>query len=776
MNELSPYFIRRTSPPAAENTTVLNRPVFLEEEEGLDLWSCWGVLKKRKWHIATVFFAVVLPVAFYTFTQPPIYTAETTLLIEQKAPQVINIQQVLSDSLSLGTDKHDYYKTQYELLKSRSLAAQVIREQELEENSLFTQVESKGLVAELWTRVKGWFKEPQWVRGILGRPSFSRTKEANSPSRIDSPFGVDPGLINDYIDDMLDVGPLGETRLVQIAFSSSDPKLSARLANAHAQAYIRQGLKLRSQATEEAQRFLEEKLAELKERVEKSEDALNQYRRIKGIISLDDKENLVVDRLADLNKRLTEAEAERIALEAQVRLVQKRSYDSLPVVLDNTLIRTLSDHLARLKGDYASLSIQFKSGYPRVAQLEAQVEETQRRLEREIQKVVKGIESAYLAAEAKEKKLMATVEKQKNAALSLKDASVEYAILAREVNTNRQLYDSVLQRMKEMGVAAEIRSSNVFVIDEAAPPHKPSGPKMRLHLILGAFVGLMGGVGLAFFFEYLDNTLKTPEEVERYLHLPNLSEVPNFSRFDLCAYVPQALFGTLSQTVRPPLYKRELVLSYHPFSLIAEMYRMLHAAILLSQAEEPPKVILFTSGMHGEGKTTTVVNTAITFAQMGAKVLVIDADLRHSSCYKMLEMKDGLGLVELLTKQRELTEVIKPTPLGNLFLISGGSIPPNPTALVGSRRMYEILTLLREDYDYIFVDSPPVGLTTDAVLLSAMADGVVLVVNGQETPKQIVREACSRLSYARAKILGVVLNRGTMQSVGYNPYFYYHHS
>jgi capsular exopolysaccharide synthesis family protein len=752
--------------------TVPNRPVFVEEEEGFDLRGYWRVLRKRKWQITAFFFAVVLTVALLTFTQSSIYTAQTTLLIERAVPQVIDIPQVISESLARG-DLTDYYETQYAILKSYSLAAQVIREQELEENSLFTQIESNGLVAELWTGVKGWFNEQQWMRGILGRLSFSRANEVDSPARIDSPFGVKPGLIDDYVDN-LDVEPVGKTRLVKIAFNSPDPQLSARLANAHAQAYIRQGLKLRSQATEEAQRFLEGKLAELKERTEKSEDALNRYRRIKGIISLDDKENLVVDRLADLNKRLTEAEAERIALEAQVRLVQKRSYDSLPAVIDNTLIRTLTEQLTRLKGDYASLSTQFKSDYPRVAQLKAQMEESQRRLEQEIRKVVRGVESAYLAAEGREKKLMATVEKQKNAALSLKDASVEYAILAREVDTNRQLYDSVLQRMKEMGVAAGIRSSNVFVIDEAAPPSKPSGPKAGINLLLGALVGVMGGVGLAFFHEYLDNTLKTPEEVERYLHLPNLSEVPNFSRLDLCAYVPQALSGTLSQTVISPSYKRELILSYHPFSVVAEMYRTLHTAILLSQAEEPPQAILFTSGIHGEGKTTTVINTAITFAQMGAKVLVIDADLRHSSCHKMLEMKGGLGLAELLTKKRELTEVINPTPLGNLFLISGGSIPPNPAALVGSRRMHEILTLLREDYDCILIDSPPVGLTTDAVLLSTMVDGVVLVVNGQETPKQVVKEACSRLSYARAKILGVVLNRGTMQSVDYNHYLYYH--
>jgi capsular exopolysaccharide synthesis family protein len=784
MRELSPYFVRRSLPPAIENTAVSNRPVFLEEEDTFDLRGYWGVLKKRKWHVLTCFLTVVITVAFYSYMTTPIYTAEATLLIEQKAPQVINIQQALSDSLSLGTDKRDYYETQYEILKSRSLAAQVIREQGLQDNGALAQPESKGWVTGLWDALGEWAAKQQWIPEIpsLGSAFKSdeadappKSDEADAPPKSDASFGVRTSLINKYIYDMLEISPLGKTRLVKVALSTSDPELSARLANAHAQAYINQGLTLRTRANEEAEHFLEGKLTELKGRVEKSENVLNQYRRIKGIISLDEKGDIVTARLTDLNKNLVVAETERIALEAQVLLINKRSYDSLPAVINNELIRTLTEQLTRLKGDYASLSTQFKSGYPRAARLKAQMEETQHHLEREIQKVVKGIKSAYLAAEAKEKKLATALQKQKEATLSLKDASVEYTILAREVDTNRQLYESVLQRMKEMGVTAGIRSSNVVVIDEAIPPVKPSQPKTQLNLMLAALIGLVGGVGLAFFFEYLDNSLKTPEEIEHYLHLPNLGVVPDFASFDRLSYFSQTPSRPLSQEVlRPPSYRKDLVLSYHPFSPIAEMYRMMHTAILLSQAEEPPKIILFTSGTQGEGKTTTVINTAITFAQMEARVLVIDADLRHSSCHRVLQMKDGLGLTELLTGQRDLKEVIKPTGLRNLSLISGGSVPPNPVTLLGSKRMYEILTFLREDYDYIFIDSPPVVPVTDAVLLSTMVDGVVLVVNSQGTPKQVIKKAYSRLNYARAKVLGVVLNRVIMQSI--DDYYYSRHS
>jgi polysaccharide biosynthesis transport protein len=408
-----------------------------------------------------------------------------------------------------------------------------------------------------------------------------------------------------------------------------------------------------------------------------------------------------------------------------------------------------------------------------------------RRLGQEMQRVVAGIESSYLSAGARERALRAKMEKQKAATLALKDASVEYAILAREADTNRQLYDSVLQRMKEMGVAAELRASNVSVIDKAEPPHTPSKPKKLKSLLLSALVALVGGVGLAFLLEYLDNTLKTPEEVERYLRLPNLAVVPDFFSLDGQGHSPQKLSSRWRSLVpqRLPSLPSQLpgslasgkepalVLSHPPFSVVTETYRMLRTAILLSQAGGSPKTILFTSGIFGEGKTVTVVNTAIVFAQMGGRVLVIDADLRRPNCHRALGVGNGFGLTEILTGQREAIEVIRPTATNHLFLLSAGSLPPNPAELVGSKKMQETMTSLGEQYDYILIDSPPVMQVSDAVVLSTIVDGVVLVVSGQQTLRYVAREALSRLSYARAKVLGVTLNRVDPRS---GDYAYYH--
>ena len=769
MRELSPYFLQRDSRSTQEEVPVLNEPLPVAEEAHLRDY--WRVVRKHRRLILVFFLCTIFATVLFVLTSTPIYTAETTVLIERKTPQAIDIQGALSELQA--PDEYDYYRTQYEILKGRGLAARVIREEGLENNDLFTgEGEQKGLIAKLWAKIKA--RIEQFL------PAAPETETTS-----DSLLGVDPYLIDAYLD-MLEVKPVPRTRLVKVALSTPSAELSAQVVNAHVKAYIQQGVDLRTQANEEAQGFLEEKMIELKERVEKSEAALNSYRRDKGILSLDDKENIIVDRLSDLNKLLTAAEADRIASEAQLHLIRKRAYDFLPEVISNSLIQTLKGQQTSLQGEYAQLADRFKPDYPRLSQLRAQLAEIQQRLNREMQKVAASLESTYQAAETREKGLRAKMEEQKAATLRLKDDSVNYAILAREVDTNRQLYDSVLQRMKEMGVAAEVRSSNVSTIDPGEPPLRPSRPRKLLSLLLSSVVGLMGGVGLAFFLEYLDNSLRNPEEAERYLGLPNLAVVPDFLRANHHGDPePKAFLSVAKEAARRisgkpaqeqlPTPDQELVLFHHPFSAVTEAYRTLRTAILLSRADEAPRTILFTSAAAGEGKTVTTVNLATIFAQMDLRVLVVDADLRRPRCHQVLRAPNGAGLTELLTGQREMNEIIKPTTTENLFLMSSGAVPPNPAELMGSRKMHDTLKILQGDYDCVFIDSPPVMPVSDTLLLSTLVDGVVLVINGQGTPRQLVREAHSRLTYARAKILGVVLNRVNMQAGDY-PYYYYHYA
>ena len=581
---------------------------------------------------------------------------------------------------------------------------------------------------------------------------------------------VSPDLIDAYIN-RLEITPVQGTRLVKIAFSTPDPELAAQVANMHARAYLEQGIELRSHANDEARHCLQEKLAALKERVEKSEAALHRYRQDRGIISLDNRDNIIIDRLADLNKRLTEAEADRIGLEAQTRLIHKNAYNALPAVIDNRLIQTLKIELTRLEGERADLATHVQPSAPVLHQFQASVEQTKRRLQQEIQRTVAGIKFAYTAAKQKEDELRTKVEQQKAIALGLKDAAVDYAILAREVDTNRQLYESVLSRFKEMEVTAALRASNVSVIDQAVPPVKPVRPRQALSLLLSVVLGLTGGIGLAFVVEYFHNTLRTSQEVEHYLRLPNLGIIPDFVSSARRSSPSSQPASPDAQPLDGAAAQAGFVLAHDPFSITTEAYRMLRATLLVAQAETPPKTLLFTSGIHGEGKTVTAVNTAAVLAQMGVRVLVIDADLRCSACHTVLGIENRAGLAEVLAGRWVPSDVIRPTVSESLFVLSSGAVPLNPAELVGSKQMRALLASLQEQYDYILIDSPPVMLASDAMLLSTMVDGVVLVANAQRTPKQVVREARTRLTCARAKILGVVLNQLNIRNREYVYYY-----
>jgi capsular exopolysaccharide synthesis family protein len=756
----SPYFIKQ-QPPPQDGHPELSR-LMDSEDSGPNLRDYWRVLKRHRWLILMCAVSMVVCVGLYTFTRTPLYTARATLLIERRAPQVLKIQDALSESI----EHAEYFKTQHEILKSRALAARVIKEQGLESNFLFVgqrdAEEKVGFFGGLIQAFREW-------KASLARP----------PKRPDeAATGVKPEVIDKYLA-MIKIEPIRGTGLVQVGFNAPIPALSTQLANGHAAAYIRYGLSLRSRTNEEALAFLERKLVELKDRVENSEAALNSYRRDKGIISLNEKENIVVDRLSDLNRRLTEAEAERIALEAKVRTIRSGNYSVLPGIVSDPVIQNVKNDIARLEREQIQLAREFKPGYPPLDKVTAQLDASRQRLGAELQEEIKKIQSAYQAARTKETELRARMQEQKAATLNLKDSAVEYTILAREVDTNKQLYDSVLQRIKEVGIAAEAQTSNIYVMENAERPRAPSYPNKRRSLLFALLIGLAGGVGLAFVLEHLDNTFKNPEELEAYVRLPHLGVVPDFRTIGTNGHGPVSrMLGPAKRLNRKwpgRVSQREIVSVYHPLSVVAEAYRTLRSALLLTKAGEPPRTMLLTSAGQGEGKTTTLVNTAIVFAQMGVRVLVIDGDLRRPRCHKILGIENAIGLTEYLAGQIELERIVQPTKIDKLFAITSGALPPNPAELLGSTKMLETINGLRGQFEFIFIDSSPLLAVSDAILMATMVDGVLLVVDGQKTPKQDVRNARLRLNNARTKLLGVLLNRINTREGSYAGYYGHYH-
>ena len=755
----SAYFIRRSVPLPEKESIDFHEFMGANGDNESPLRGYWRIILRHRWLIAICALVVSAAVGLHSFSQTPLFTAKSTILIERKRPEVLKVQDARAESFEYDYN-NEFYKTQYEILKSPALAERVIRDEGLQDHPLFTgekkvEKEQKGIMAVVKGAVKNW----------LGGPNL--TAAPATPT----------GLVDMYLS-MLQIKPVNGTGLVGIAFTTSDPQASARLANAHALTYVSYGIDLRSQTNEEATAFLQQKLLELQGRVEESEAALNRYRRDRGIISLDDKQNVVVDRWFDLNKALTAAESEKISLEAQVRAIRERNYVALPVVLNSPVIQSLKSELGKFEAEYASLAKEFKPGFQPLDNLRARIDETRRRIAGEIGSEIKGIESAYAAAKVKETELRARMAEQRQTILNLKDSGVQYGILAREVDTNRQLYDSVLQRIKEMGLAAEIRTSNVYVTGKAQPPGGASFPNKKRNLLMGLIMGLAAGIALAWLLEQLDNTFKSPEEAERYVRLPHLAVVPDFARLNgrNSGYVSRLMnSGTIElASADSEESDKQPMLAQHPLSLIGEAFRTLRSSLLLSQAGGPPHTVLLTSATRGEGKTTTLVNTAIVFAQMGVKVLIIDADLRRPRCHQLLRVENKIGLAEVLAGQEEAEKVIKPTRIDNLYLMPCGATAPNPSELLGSGKMLETLTELSAYYEFIFVDSSPVMAVSDAVSLASMVDGVLVVINGK-TPKPLVRKTCARLRTPRVKLLGILLNQVDIRNGEYASYYRYYY-
>jgi capsular exopolysaccharide synthesis family protein len=766
LSELSPYFIERLH----EQNGAWNRgPAMLPGEGQASLREYWRVIRRHLSLIIAITLSALLIAGIAVFVVTPTYTASALILIEPQPPQVLDMKQLMVEPP--GGEEHDYYKTQYALLRSHSLAAEVIHDTGLQDNPLLDPARKpQGLVGTWFSNFKF------WLRGPIAEG------EQTDPSEN---FGVSSKLVKAYLT-LLSVQPEFGTRLVRISFGTPSPSFSATLANAHAEAYVHQGLDLRVKATQTAQHFLESRLVELGERVEKSEAALNSYRHDKGIVAFTtrDKNKILLRRLEDLNSALTQAETSRIELEAQAGLINQGDYYSLPRVVQSPMVQALKPELATLEAEYASMSSRYTLSYRPLEALKAKLDDTRARLNDAVNEIAKSVKYEYQAALAREKEISEEVEREKASALALNDASLKDAILAREVDTNRQLYESVLKRMKEMGVEAEVRASNVSVVDTAVPPTAPSSPRKRLVMLLTAVLGLSGAIGVAFCLDYFDETFKSSEEVEQYLRLPTLAFVPDMAVVRNGAGRPQLESSgrgpdspdlpASSRNGAPEKFGRDEMRQRRALLFAREAYRTIRSQILLSRAGEPPRTVLITSAIPNEGKSITAVNTAITFARKGRRVLLIDADLRNGRCHELLKRDGSQGLSEVLTGQMTFDDAITATDIENLFLLRAGAVPPDPPELFGSAKMSELLDNLSAHYEHIIIDSAPVIPVSDSIVLSKHVDGVI-VVAGRTTSKKLVRRSCVRLTDAGSKLLGVVLNQISASHDSYYPYngYYY---
>ena len=712
------------------------------EDDAIDLRALWRVILKRRWTILAFTLIVVTAVVTATYLTTPIYRASLTLQIDTEDLKVVQIEEV--SPAAAGGRSWDYYQTQYALLKSRSLALRVVNELG-------------------WTNPPAPEPEPepsvlalarQWLTDWLPKTSEASPDPPPEAARIE-------GIISRFLGG-LTVEPVRDSRLVRLHYDSPDPKLAAAALNTLAKNYIELNLERRFEASSYARNFLQERLQQVKARLEDSERELIQFAREQEIVQVDNQQNIVNQTLTTTNQALAEAEKRRIAAEAIYRQMLSTKGQGLSQVLENGMIQTLKGSKARLETQYQENLTIYKPAYPAMVQLRNQIDQVNSMINQEIGNIREAITANYEAARTEEALLGASLEQTKGDVMELQDRSVQLNILRREVDTNRQLYDGLLQRFKEVGVAAGIGTNNISIVDEAKAPAGPYKPNLRRNALLALMLGLLGGVGLAFLFEHLDDTFRQPEDLEKLLGVPVLGIIPRIRDKDRPRGDdrPIALIGL--DDLR---------------SAFAEAYRSVRTALQFSTANGVPRLLTVASSMSGEGKSTTTLSLAIQFAQAGKKTLLVEADLRKPSIHQALQLDNQVGLTNYLAgEDLRPVDIARPTSIPNLFVITSGPLPPNPVELLASARMVGLLALAAEKFDQVVVDSPPLLGLADSLIIGNFCEGTLFAVEMGSTPRGYVQGAFKRLRGARVPVLGAILTKMDARggAYGYGGYHYYH--
>jgi succinoglycan biosynthesis transport protein ExoP len=700
----------------------------------------WRILQKRKWTVFVSIIVVVIAAALISLRMTPIYDATARISISQQPSNLLNFKDSDTSSQSSGNQQQDI-DTQVKIMQSNTMAEMVIRGLNLE-----------------------------------GRPEFAGSYQTKSSGGIAVSESTvlersrEEGLTRKFLQN-LKVQQIPTTSLVDIRYSDPNSSLAAEIANAETTIFIEQNIKARYDSTMQAADWLSKQLADLQIKVESSQSKLLQYEKDHGIVGADDKQNLIVDKLDELNKELTQAQADRIQKESLYQIAKTSNADSLSAFLQDPILSGLRQEQTQLQAQYALLTTQFGPGYPKVLEVKNQLDEIDKSYKEEVQNSLNRIQNDYQTSLKREQMLQNALAEQTGVADQLNQNAIQYKVLKQEADANRQLYDGLLQKLKEASLAAGLQSSNIRVVDKARVPLHPARPNIPLNMEFAVLIGLVGGVAIAFALEALDTTVRTPDQAETISGLPILGVIPLHSILD--SAVTRITAKRLLNTPYQSKARLESLIAYlEPHSEIAEAYRALRTSILLSSVSHPPRSILITSSVPQDGKTMTSVNTAVVMAQQGKRILLVDADMRRSSVHKIFGIGGQVGLSSILTGGAKISDAIQTTVQPNLFVIAGGPVPPHPSELLGSALMQDLVRKWGDEYDHIIIDSPPVISVTDAVLLSVQADAVVLVIRSGQTTTALVRRTRDLLQSVKANILGIVVNAADLTSPDYYNYYY----
>jgi len=767
-----------------------------EAGEGeVHLLDYWRAIRKRLWLVIGVAVLITSLAIIYVARKPDIYEASSQVEVglennpmyaEKNGPMIFN-----------PVNDPAYFNTQLQILTSPGLLRRVVKTLDLEHKQAFLNPQkSQGL--STWKQ----------ILKALGAGGSEKKDTSQQPNVLPLSSTVAPAVSSDDLVEAKRLAPYvgvlsgglrvepvrenragynKETRLIDITYQHGDPEVAATVVNCVAQTYVRSNLEKKNEANTSTSEFLSRRVTELQTQIRSGEEKLVAYAKNNQILSLDASQNTVVDRLAGLNKQLLEAENDRKLAEAEYNAAKAPGAAGALAEAGAKEIENTNSELAKLRQKRAELLIQATEEAPEVREINEQIDVLQKHLtetrSRNTTTLLKNLETKYRQAVDREDALRKSFNQQKGETVTQNEAAINYRILQQEIETNKGLLNSLLQRSKENDVVLAGRPNNIGIVDYAIVPDFPVGPA-RLRTVIFAFVlALAFGAALALFLEYLDDTVHSTDDVEKFLRLPALAVIPAMGS----ASAPRRLLSTAAA-----LQKRnghnghngknpELLLNVNGRSPLAEAYRQLRTSVLLSTAGRAPKTLLVTSSLPGEGKTTTAVNTALSLAQTSASVVIIDGDMRRPRLRSIFDLPGQDGLSSILSSDITVDEMMRYVvrdEASGLFILPSGPVPPNPAELLGSDQMRKLIEVLSAAFTHIVIDSPPVSSFTDGVLIGSIVDGVLLVVHGGKSSRDVVRRSRQLLLDVGAKIVGVVLNNVSVRSHDYYYYYqrYYHQS
>jgi polysaccharide biosynthesis transport protein len=712
------------------------------EEQEINLREYFLVIIKRRWMILTIILFIMTVSGIYSFLQTPLFQARTSMYIDRLNYNIV--PEVVTDSYTWESYEN-FFQTQYKLLKSKTLAKRVVDRLNLSAADLARPGEQK-----------------------------PRVQPARTPDQVETQKSALAGSLLG----MIDIVPIKNTTLVEIVATSPNPKFAMILANAWSEEYVDYSLASQYEYTQKAEELLTSQVKSLQSEIAEGEKELQDYSLQKQVVKLDNERSMSSHTLEEFNSGLTEATKNRISKEVHYNDLRTHGKEAVPEVNSNATVQQLKQQYADLQRQYSDKSKTYKPDYPEMVRLKSQIDQVKLRLDAEeddaYSKVLAAANAEYAEASNQERALQKNMDDAKRDSIALGQKELNYDKLKLEIDNKKALLESLLKKQSETDVSVQVKekkATTIRIVDRAELPGSPYTPNVRRSLWFALIMGLIVGIGCAFLLEYLDSSLKSSEDVERHVQLPFLGIVPRYMTGESESENGSRNKELVKQDVQTssPSEAVDLLTFYNPTSVASEAFKTVRTSLLLSFPETPPRTILITSSRPGEGKTFVACNLAISLAQLDKKVVLVDADMRNPRVHRIWGLRNDVGLSRFLTSDAKVQEVIRPSKVKGLSLITSGAKTPRPAELLSSHRLKALLEQLQGEYDHIIIDSPPLMPVTDAVILAAKSSCVLMVVHGGVTPRDVVQMAKQKLMKSDATMAGVVLNYIDLT----DPYYYY---